>query len=48
MMSDTIDIAMQYCVQVVSDRPGLVRLRTAIGTTRILELPAGELLPRIC
>ena len=34
--------------QVVSDQPGLVRLRTAIGTTRILELPAGELLPRIC
>ena len=34
--------------QVVSDQPGLVRLRTAIGTTRVLELPAGELLPRIC
>lgn len=27
---------------------GLVRITTAIGTTRVLELPAGELLPRIC
>ncbi|HCU34065.1 MAG TPA: hydrogenase expression/formation protein HypE [Armatimonadetes bacterium] len=27
---------------------GLVRVTTAIGTTRVLELPAGELLPRIC
>jgi hydrogenase expression/formation protein HypE len=27
---------------------GRVALRTALGTTRILDMPAGELLPRIC
>lgn len=34
--------------QVMAERQGPVRLRTPIGTTRVLELPAGELLPRIC
>ena len=28
--------------------PGRVRMRTALGTQRLLQLPAGELLPRIC
>jgi len=28
--------------------PGLVRLRTQLGTTRILDMPSGEQLPRIC
>ncbi len=30
-----------------SDRPE-VRLRTTVGGTRLVDLPAGELLPRIC
>ena len=29
-------------------RPGLVTLRTAMGSERILDLPSGEQLPRIC
>lgn len=34
--------------RVVSDHPGMVVARTSIGGTRIVDLPAGELLPRIC
>lgn len=33
---------------VVEDRRGLVRVRTSIGGERILDLPFGEALPRIC
>ena len=34
--------------EVVAAGPPQVRLRTPLGTTRIVEMPAGELLPRIC
>ncbi|MFM8415291.1 MAG: hydrogenase expression/formation protein HypE [Planctomycetota bacterium] len=34
--------------RVVADHPGLVALRTAIGGTRVIPLPIGEQLPRIC
>jgi hydrogenase expression/formation protein HypE len=34
--------------QVVADHPGLVVARTGIGGSRVVDLPAGELLPRIC
>ncbi|NDJ86718.1 MAG: hydrogenase expression/formation protein HypE [Chloroflexi bacterium] len=34
--------------QVVSDHPGIVVAKTGIGGSRIVDLPAGELLPRIC
>ena len=34
--------------QVISTNHPQVRLRTALGTTRIVEMPAGEILPRIC
>jgi hydrogenase expression/formation protein HypE len=34
--------------RVVNDHPGLVTARTSIGGNRIVSLPAGELLPRIC
>ncbi len=34
--------------EVISDRPGRVLLRTAVGGTRIVDMLAGELLPRIC
>jgi hydrogenase expression/formation protein HypE len=33
---------------VTADHPGLVVARTAIGGSRVVDLPAGELLPRIC
>ncbi len=33
---------------VSSSDPGMVLLKTAFGTTRILDLLAGEILPRIC
>ena len=34
--------------QVVKDHPDLVVARTSVGGTRVVDLPAGELLPRIC
>ena len=33
---------------VVDEHPGMVVGRTAIGGTRIIDVPLGELLPRIC
>ncbi len=33
---------------VTTDRPGTVVLHTTIGTSRIVPMPSGELLPRIC
>ncbi len=33
---------------VVDDHPGMVVAKTALGTSRVVDLPAGELLPRIC
>ena len=34
--------------EVRSERPGMVATRTALGATRVVPLPLGELLPRIC
>jgi hydrogenase expression/formation protein HypE len=34
--------------QVTDGRPGRVTCRTPYGTSRLIRLPAGELLPRIC
>jgi len=34
--------------EVKAGTPGRVQVRTSIGTTRILDHPSGELLPRIC
>jgi len=34
--------------RVVDDHPGVVVAKTAIGSSRVVDLPAGELLPRIC
>lgn len=34
--------------RVVADHPGMVLAKTPIGGTRVVDLPAGELLPRIC
>jgi hydrogenase expression/formation protein HypE len=33
---------------VSSAHPGRVALRTVYGTRRVLDMPVGELLPRIC
>ena len=34
--------------RVVQDHPGVVVAKTALGSSRVVDLPAGELLPRIC
>lgn len=34
--------------EVVAEHPGIVTARTRIGAQRVVDLPAGELLPRIC
>lgn len=34
--------------EVVAEHPGMLVMRTAIGASRVIDLPAGELLPRIC
>lgn len=34
--------------EVVSEQPGRALIRTLIGGTRFLDMPAGEILPRIC
>ncbi|HLE29736.1 MAG TPA: hydrogenase expression/formation protein HypE [Anaerolineales bacterium] len=34
--------------RVTAEHPGLVAARTLIGSSRVVDLPAGELLPRIC
>ena len=34
--------------RVTEAHPGLVVAKTAIGSSRVVDLPAGELLPRIC
>jgi len=33
---------------VVESHPGVVVTRTGLGATRVLDLPIGEQLPRIC
>ena len=33
---------------VVADHPGMVVARTALGGTRVISMPIGEQLPRIC
>jgi hydrogenase expression/formation protein HypE len=32
----------------VPEHPGMVVARTALGGTRVVDLPIGEQLPRIC
>jgi hydrogenase expression/formation protein HypE len=34
--------------QVISEPPGRVLMKTEIGSTRIIDIPSGEILPRIC
>jgi hydrogenase expression/formation protein HypE len=34
--------------RIVEDHPGVVVARTALGASRIVDMPLGEQLPRIC
>jgi hydrogenase expression/formation protein HypE len=34
--------------EVVAKHPGQVVLNTSLGASRIVDMPVGELLPRIC
>ena len=34
--------------EIVRDHPGRVVMKTRLGTSRIIDLLSGELLPRIC
>jgi hydrogenase expression/formation protein HypE len=34
--------------EVVAENPGLVTMRTGLGAERIVDMPIGEQLPRIC
>jgi len=34
--------------EVVNEHPGKVVMKTSLGSSRIVDMPAGELLPRIC
>jgi len=34
--------------EIVADHPGRVVMKTALGASRIIDMPVGELLPRIC
>jgi len=34
--------------RIVDDHKGMVVAKTEIGGSRVVDLPAGELLPRIC
>jgi hydrogenase expression/formation protein HypE len=46
----TFLISQEACIigEVSSDPPGRVLMKTAIGSTRIVDMLAGEILPRIC
>ena len=35
-------------VLIVDDHPGMVAARTAFGARRVVDMPLGEQLPRIC
>ncbi len=48
MKSSPLGEESQIIGEVVGADAAQVRLRTPIGTTRIIDMPAGELLPRIC
>ncbi len=48
LRSDPLGVEAQIIGEVRSDHPGKVHLRTRIGGTRIVSMPAGDQLPRIC
>ena len=46
--SDAAEHGAAIIGEVVEDHPGMVIIRTVLGSRRILEMPLGEQLPRIC
>lgn len=48
LRSHSVSAAAQIIGHVIDDTTGLVTMRTSIGTDRIVDMPSGELLPRIC
>jgi hydrogenase expression/formation protein HypE len=48
MRNHTYGQAAAVIGRVTAEHPGVVIARTTIGGSRVVDLPAGELLPRIC
>lgn len=48
MRAHPMGLAAERIGRVVSEHPGMVVARTSIGGSRVVDMPAGELLPRIC
>lgn len=48
MRSDPLGAEAEIIGEVCTEHPGRVHLRTRIGGTRIVSMPAGDQLPRIC
>jgi hydrogenase expression/formation protein HypE len=48
MRAHPLGAAARIIGRVVSEHPGLVAMRTAIGGTRVVDMLPGDQLPRIC
>jgi len=48
MRSHSLGLEAAIIGEVVADNSGLVVMRTALGAQRIVDMPVGEQLPRIC
>jgi hydrogenase expression/formation protein HypE len=48
MRAHPLGLAAAVIGECVPDHPGMVVARTAFGGTRVVDLPLGEQLPRIC
>lgn len=48
MKNNPYGVNATYIGEVLAEHPGRVVLKTGFGTTRMLEMMAGEMLPRIC
>jgi len=48
LRSHEVSVESQIIGYVTDDPKGLVAIHTVIGTDRIVDMPSGEILPRIC
>jgi len=48
MRQNTLGVQAEIIGEVVSKHPGRVVMTTRFGTSRVIDMLAGELLPRIC
>lgn len=48
MRGDQFGAEAQLIGKIVADSPGVVRMKSSIGTSRIVDMLSGEQLPRIC